>query len=88
MLDIKSNTKDIILNTTELSISSAELITENDVSQEATINYQEATQRTVFSFGNEIKSGTAKFLIQFVGNINNVCFTKFENIATYINNPN
>ena len=87
-LNIRSSTKDITLNTTELKISSAELITENDITQKAFINYQTEIQRTVFSFGNEVNGGKAKLLIQFVGNINNVRLMKVENIATSINNLN
>lgn len=87
-LDIISNTKDITLNTTELEIPSAKIFTRNDISQKATISYQEGTQRTVFSFENEINSGKAKLLIQFVGNINNVSLTRFQNDEESFSNLN
>ena len=70
-LDIKSNTRDIILNTIELKILSAELVSENLEPQKASIGFQDAVQRSTFTFSEAVK-GKATLKIQFEGNINSV----------------
>ena len=79
-LDIKSDTKEIVLNTIELKILSAELTSENDLTQQASISYQDPVQRTVFAFDKTV-NGKAILMIRFEGNINGVGYLSFKSIV-------
>jgi puromycin-sensitive aminopeptidase len=66
---ISKKTKEIILHSKDIKISTAEII-QNKKSQFADIKYDEKTETVKFSFKNEISKGKADLIVVFEGIIN------------------
>lgn len=79
--DIKKSDgfSDIVLNSHQIKIHSAELKTEKAVYSAKDITYDEKRQRATFDYGEKIEySGEAILTLKFEGTINNVCGTALE----------
>jgi aminopeptidase N len=79
-LDIKKSAKEIVLNTHQLVLHSAELTTEQSKTEQALkssgISYDEANQRATITFGQEFPvSSKAVLEIKFQGVMNDVSIT-------------
>lgn len=77
-LEINQSAKEIVLNTNQLKIHSAELSTEHtktETSSKAShISYDAPRQRATLSFDNEFPASQKAVLdVSFQGTINNVC---------------
>jgi hypothetical protein len=85
-LEIKKSAKEIVLNTNQLKIHSAELSTEHtktETSAKASnISYDTNAQRATISFDQEFPVASKAWLdIKFQGTMNNVCLSNWESSA-------
>jgi hypothetical protein len=77
-LEIKNPAKEIVLNTNQLEIHSAELSSEHTKTESSTmasnISYDTSAQRATISFDQEFPVASKAWLdIKFQGTMNNVC---------------
>ncbi|KAI9668905.1 MAG: hypothetical protein M1817_005184 [Caeruleum heppii] len=76
-MEIKRSSKELVLNTHELKLHTAEILTEHNKTQQSfkasDIRYDEQAQRATLSFSNDLPlSSKASLVINFSGIMNNV----------------
>ncbi|KAI9716899.1 MAG: hypothetical protein M1812_005048 [Candelaria pacifica] len=77
-LDVKKRTRELVLNTHELKLDSAEVIVQHEGESEKTlgansISYAEKSQRVTLSLSTELPASVkAQLVVKFSGTINNV----------------
>lgn len=88
-VDIKNTGQfsDIVLNSHQLKLHSAELKTGDSSRPSKDITYDEKRQRVTLDFGEKIQySGEATLTIKFEGTINNVSWAVTLNILDWVTN--